>query len=60
MANVSVQEQVDELFADARQMYEQAIELLEQDDTRDSAEKVRCATRRSTDGLVWSSPVLRR
>ena len=52
MTTVSIQERVDELFADARQMYEQAIEQLEQGDVRDAAEKAWCATKRATDGLI--------
>lgn len=52
MTTASIQERVDELFADARQMYEQAIERLEQGDVRDSAEKAWCATKRATDGLI--------
>ena len=52
MTAASIQERVDELFADARQVYEQAIERLEQGDVRDSAEKAWCATKRATDGLI--------
>ena len=52
MTTASIQERVDELFADARQVYEQAIERLEQGDIRDSAEKAWCATKRATDGLI--------
>jgi hypothetical protein len=48
----SVQHRVDELFTDARQVYEQAIERLEHGDIRDSAEKAWCATKRATDGLI--------
>ena len=52
MTTASVQERVDELFADARQMYDQAIERLEQGDIRDAAEKAWCSTKRATDGLI--------
>lgn len=52
MTTASIQERVDELFVDAREMYEQAIERLEQGDIRDAAEKAWCATKRATDGLI--------
>ena len=52
MTTASVQERIDELFADARQMYDQAIERLEQGDIRDAAEKAWCSTKRATDGLI--------
>lgn len=52
MTTASIQERVDELFADARQMYDQAIERLEQGDIRDAAEKAWCSTKRATDGLI--------
>ena len=52
MTVTSVQHRVDELFTDARQVYEQAIERLEHGDIRDSAEKAWCATKRATDGLI--------
>ena len=52
MTTASIQERVDELFADARQMYEQAVERLEQGDIRDAAEKAWCATKQATDGLI--------
>ena len=52
MTTASVQERVDELFADARQMYDHAIERLDQGDIRDAAEKAWCATKRATDGLI--------
>ena len=52
MTTASIRERVDELFTDAREVYDQAIERLEQGDIRDSAEKAWCATKRATDGLI--------
>jgi len=52
VTTASIQERVDELFTDAGEMYEQAIERLEQGDIRDAAEKAWCATKRATDGLI--------
>ena len=52
MTVTSVQDRVDELFTDARQVCEQAIERLEHGDIGDSAEKAWCATKRATDGLI--------
>ena len=52
MTTASVQERGEELFADARQMYDQAIERLEQGDIRDAAEKAWCSTKRATDSLI--------
>ena len=52
MTTTSIQERVDELFADAHQVYEQAIERLEQGDIRDAAEKAWCATKRATDAVI--------
>ncbi len=40
------------IFADAKAMYEAALERLEADDIRDAAEKAWCATRRATDALI--------
>jgi hypothetical protein len=40
------------IFADARDVYAQAIERLDQGDTRDAAEKAWCATKRATDALL--------
>ena len=54
MTTTSIQEQIDELFADARRMHSQAVERLEQGDIRDAAEKAWCATKRATDALVLS------
>ena len=52
MTTVTIQAQVDEVFADARQMQAQAVERLEQGDVRDAAEKAWCATKRATDALI--------
>ena len=52
MTTTSVQDHVDEIFADARLMYAQAVERLEQNDIRDAAEKAWCATKRATDALI--------
>ena len=52
MTTTSVQDQIDELFADARQIQAQAVERLEQHDIRDAAEKAWCATKRATDALI--------
>ena len=53
MTATSVQDQIDELFADARQIQAQAVERLEQHDIRDAAEKAWCAPpKRATDALI--------
>ena len=52
MTTASVQDRVDEIFADARLMYAQGVERLEQNDIRDAAEKAWCATKRATDALI--------
>ena len=52
MTTNSIQDQVDEIFADARRMQTQAVERLEQGDIRDAAEKAWCATKRATDALI--------
>ena len=52
MTTTSIQEQIDEIFADARRMHSQAVERLEQGDIRDAAEKAWCATKRATDALL--------
>ena len=52
MTATAVHDRVDELFTDARDMYDQAIERLEHGDIRDAAEKAWCATKRATDGLI--------
>ena len=54
MTTASIQDRVDEIFADARLVYAQAIERLEQGDIRDAAEKAWCATKRATDALALS------
>ena len=52
MTTTSIREQINELFADARQMHSQAVERLEQGDIRDAAETAWCATKRATDALL--------
>ena len=52
MTITSIQDRVDELFADARDMQAQAIVCLDRGDIRDAAEKAWCATKRATDGLI--------
>ncbi len=52
MTTVSVQDQIDELFGDARYMQAQAVERLEHGDIRDAAEKAWRATKRATDALL--------
>ncbi len=54
MTTTSIQDRVDELFADARQIQAQAVERLERGDVRDAAEKAWCATKRATDALALS------
>ena len=44
--------QADLLFADARSLYEDALEMLDQDRLRNAAEKAWGATKRATDGLI--------
>ena len=43
---------VDFLFADARALYEDALEMLDQRRLRNAAEKAWCATKRATDALI--------
>ncbi len=52
MTTTSIQDRVDELFADARDMQAQATACLDRSDIRDAAEKAWCATKRATDGLI--------
>ena len=52
MTTITLQDRVDEIFADARLMHSQAVERLEQNDIRDAAEKAWCATKRATDALI--------
>ena len=42
----------DFLFADARGLYEDALEMLEEGRLRNAAEKAWCATKRATDALI--------
>jgi len=52
VTTTSIQNRVDELCADARDMQAQTIACLDQGDGRDAAEKAWCATKRATDGLI--------
>ena len=52
MTTVTIQDDIEGIFADARQLQEQAVERLEQGDIRDAAEKAWCATKRATDALI--------
>lgn len=52
MTTISIQDRVDELFADARDMQAQATACFDRGDVRDAAEKAWCATKRATDGLI--------
>ena len=44
--------QVDLLFEDARTLYDDALEMLDQGRLRNAAEKAWCATKRATDALI--------
>ncbi len=44
--------EVDEIFADARQLHQSALERLQAGDIRDAAEKAWCATLRSSSALI--------
>lgn len=52
MTATSIRDRVAEIFADARQVQNQAIERLEAGDIRDAAEKAWCAAKRATDALI--------
>ena len=52
MTTAAIQDRVDELFADARNVHTQAIERLQNGDIRDAAEKAWCSTKRATDALI--------
>ena len=45
-------ERVGSLFADARGLYDDALEMLDQGRLRNAAEKAWCATKRATDALI--------
>lgn len=45
-------ERVSFIFSDARELYQDALEMLDQDRLRNAAEKAWCATKRSTDALI--------
>ncbi len=44
--------QVDLIFADARSVYDDALEMLDQGRLRNAAEKAWCATKRATDAMI--------
>ena len=52
MTTASIQDRVNELFADARDMQAQALDCFDRGDIRDAAEKAWCAVKRATDGLI--------
>ena len=52
MTTATVQDHIDELFADARVMQTQALARLQAGDIRDAAEKAWCATRSATDAVI--------
>ena len=52
VTTINIQDQIEELFADARQIHAQAVQQLEHGDIRDAAEKAWCATKRATDALM--------
>ena len=54
MTTIAVQDQIEEIFADARAMHAQAVQQLERGDIRDAAEKAWCATKRATDALIMA------
>lgn len=54
MTTVTIQDDIEGIFADARQLQEQAIERLEQGDIQDAAEEAWCATKRATDALIMA------
>ena len=45
-------DRVSDIFADARAVHADALQLLESGDIRDAAEKAWCATKRATDALI--------
>ncbi len=45
-------ERVEFLFADARGLYDDAVDMLEQGRLRNAAEKAWCATKKATDALI--------
>ena len=45
-------DRVPAIFADARSLHVEALQLLEAGDIRDAAEKAWCATKRATDALI--------
>ena len=52
--NVVITDQVKGIFVDARALYDDALEMLDQGRTRNAAEKAWGATKRATDALLLS------
>ncbi len=52
VTTINIQDQIEELFGDARQIHAQAVQQLEHGDIRDAAEKAWGATKRATDALI--------
>lgn len=52
MITINIQDQIEELFADARLLQNQAVYQLEHGDIRDAAEKAWGATKRATDAVI--------
>ena len=50
--NMLETKQVDIIFADARSVYDDALEMLELGKLRNAAEKAWCATKRATDAMI--------
>ncbi len=51
---MTITREVQDIFADARQLQLSALERLEAGDIRDAAEKAWCATKRATDALIMA------
>lgn len=49
---VAITDRVPAIFADARAVHADALQLLEAGDIRNAAEKAWCATKRATDALI--------
>ncbi len=49
---MTITREVEDIFADARQLHQSALERLEAGDIRDAAEKAWCATLRSSSALI--------
>ena len=51
---MTITREVQDVFSDARQLHQSALERLEAGDIRDAAEKAWCATKRAADGLIMA------